>query len=279
MEQNGSTTTEQANQKVSETDRLFPLGEAMLPPEETAKAETEGSPEQGKEVSSTPKPTELGYLDLQDSGDKKVKVKIDGVETEILLKDVVKGYQTEQYLTRKGQALAEERKKIQGVIPPTHSKDDYLDPLMLEKMESLEGEVAAMKEREQATISELAPLRYERSLRGIDSEMKAEGLTDFREKLPEIEKILLAMPPDRAEVYDTVDGFKSLYKSIKLQEFTKKQAGTTINSDMRIKPKVVPIESSSSPSGGVASTNAERDNAMALAKKSGNWVPFMQKYG
>ena len=281
MEQNGSTTTAQANQKVSETDRLFPdllpADEATPLPVEAAKTETESKKE---EVSPTPKPIEPEYLDIQGFGDKKVKVKVDGVETEIPFKDVVKGYQTEQYLTRKGQMLAEEKKKLQEVAPPTHSDDEYIDPLMVEKVRSLEKQIESANEVNKAILSDIMPIRYEPNLSVIDTEMKAEGLTDFKEKVPEIEKIILAMPADKVATYDTIDGFKFLYKNLKLQEFTKKpQVSTTANPDVRPKPKVVPIESSSSPSGGVASTSAERDNAMALAKKSGDWTNFFVKYG
>ena len=289
-EQDGSTTTEQANQKVNVTEKLFadllPVGEVETLPavnkEVEAKSEEEIK-EVKKEVTETPAPTpkEPEYLDIQDFGDKKVTVKIDGVEAEIPFKDVVKGYQTEQYLTRKGQMLAEEKKKLHETpAPPIHTKDDYLDPLMADEVERLNKELETVKEYSKAAISELAPFRYERNLSAIDTEMKAEGLIDFREKVSEIEKIILAMPPEQSVAYDTTEGFKNVYKDLKLRELIKKpQASTTVNPDVRPKPKIVPIESSSSPSGGDTSTTAERNKAFAHAKKTGDWPSFMEKYG
>ena len=285
-EQNGSTTTEQASQQINVTEKLFadllPPDEVKTPPAENKEAEVKDEQETKKEVVETPAPKEPEYLDVQGFGDKKVKIKVDGVETEIPFKDVVKGYQTEQYLTRKGQMLAEEKKKLHETPPPPlHTKEDYLDPLMADEIERLNKELETVKEHNKATISELAPIRYERNLSAIDAEMKTEGLIDFREKIPEIEKIILAMPPEQSTAYDTAEGFKSVYKNLKLQELIKKlQASTTvINPDVRPKPKLVPIESSSSPSGGAVNSNAERKKAFAHATEIGDWTDFMAKYG
>lgn len=289
MEQNGSTTAEQANQKLNTTEALFadllPADEPKVLPTEDKGTEIANSQASKKEEVAAPLETKSPeYLDIQDFGDKKVKVKVDGVETEIPFKDVVKGYQTERYLTQKGQMIAEEKKKLQETaIPPTvHSDDDYIDPLMVEKMRGLEKKLEVAEETIKMAVSELTPIRYERNLSVIDSEMKTEGLTDFKEKVPEIEKIIRAMPPDKAETYDTIDGFKFLYKNLKLQELVKKQAGTTekhTNADVRPTPKVVQIESGSSPSGGATSKAAEREKALTLAKKSGDWTDFMDKFG
>lgn len=289
MEQNGSTTAEQANQKVNTTEALFadllPVDEPQALPTEDKGTETADSQASKKEeVAATSAPKEPEYLDVNGFGDRKVKVKVDGIETEIPFKDVVKGYQTERYLTQKGQMIAEERKKLQETATPptTHSDDDYIDPLMAEEMRNLKKELEFVKETSKAAISELMPIRYERNLSVIDSEMKTEGLTDFKEHVPEIEKIIRAMPPDKAETYDTVDGFKFLYKNLKLQELVKKQASTTdknTNADVRPTPRVVQIESGSSPSGGATSRAAEREKALTLAKKSGDWTDFMDKFG
>ncbi|MDI6788312.1 MAG: hypothetical protein QME51_08070 [Planctomycetota bacterium] len=287
MENEGST--EQASQRVNQTKALFPellpADESNTLPAEDAEAAKSQASESGKTVSP---PQTHEYLDIQDFGEKKVKVKIDGIEAEIPFKDVVKGYQTEQYLTRKGQTLAEERKRLQeaAVSPPAiHSDDEYIDPLMAQEVKSLKRDLEAMKEINRAITSDIMPLRYERNVNMIDNEMKAEGLTDFKEKLPEIESMIKAMPPEKIETYDTIDGFKALYKSLKLQELVKKQASTTDKqnkqnaADVRPNPRVVPIESGSSPSGGATTTNAERAKAFALASKSGNWVSYLEKYG
>src|SRR3990170_419871 len=151
---------------------------------------------------------------------------------------------------------------------------------MADEIERLSKELKTVKEYNEATISELAPIRYERNLSAIDAEMKTEGLIDFREKIPEIEKIILAMPPEQSTAYDTAEGFKSVYKNLKLQELIKKpQASTTVNPDVRPKPKIVPIESSSSPSGGAVNGNAERKKALTHAIETGDWPDFMAKYG
>ena len=173
-EQNGSTTTEQANQQINVTEKLFAdllsPDEVKTLPAENKEAEVKDEQETKKEVVETPAPKEPEYLDVQGFGDKKVKIKVDGVEREIPFKDVVKGYQTEQYLTRKGQMLAEEKKKLhEPPPPPLHTKEDYLDPLMADEIERLSKELKTVKEYNEATISELAPIRYERNFSVLNS--------------------------------------------------------------------------------------------------------------
>lgn len=75
-------------------------------PEEEAEGEdaTEEVPTQEPEVYSA------DDLDL----DAKVKVKIDGEETEVSFGDLVKGYQTDAHLSKKGRELGEARKEIEA---------------------------------------------------------------------------------------------------------------------------------------------------------------------
>lgn len=271
-----STTEEQASQEENLTSKLFAdLAEDETLPE-TKQAET-------KDVSPTPEeenkktPTVPEYLDTQEFGDKKVKVKVDGVEMEIPFKDVVKGYQTDQYLTQKGQKIAEERKRQEIPKPEFVPDDEYIDPMAAKHIKELQEELHRVKENEYGISLELAPLRYDRTMTAIDTKMKQEGFADFKDKLPEIEKILFAMPPDKMAIYDNQQGFEFLYKNLKLGEFKKASEEKPKKPDERPKPKVIPIESSSSPSGG--ESNNEKTKAFDKAKATGDWTEYFMKFG
>lgn len=273
-EEKGSTTDEQATPKENLTSKLFAdlMVEEETPPvvEPETKEVSETPEEENKETPPSPE-----YLDPQEFGEKKVKVKIDGVEMEVPFRDVVKGYQTDQYLTRKGQTIAEERKRVQE---PPPAEEEYMDALAAKQIQELRAELERVKQYEAGVASELAPIRYERTMGSIDARMKQEGLTDFKDKLPEIEKILLAMPPEQMAAYDNPHGFEYVYKNLKLQDFKKAQVEKHKNPDERPKPKVVPIESSSSPSG-VESVNTERTKAKEKAVQTGDWTEFFMKFG
>ena len=68
--------------------------------------ETEG--EDVQETTNEPEVYTADDLDL----DAKVKVKIDGTESEVTFQDLLKGYQTDQSLTNKGRELGEARKAL-----------------------------------------------------------------------------------------------------------------------------------------------------------------------
>ena len=86
-------------------DQVEEESEIETESEETTE-ETEG--EDVEETTEVPEVYTADDLDL----DAKVKVKIDGTESEVTFQDLLKGYQTDQSLTNKGRELGEARKAL-----------------------------------------------------------------------------------------------------------------------------------------------------------------------
>ena len=92
-------------ESTTEDDQVEEESEIETESEETAE-ETEG--EDVEETTEVPEVYAAEDLDL----DAKVKVKIDGKESEVTFQDLLKGYQTDQSLTNKGRELGEARKAL-----------------------------------------------------------------------------------------------------------------------------------------------------------------------
>ena len=78
--------------------------------EEEEESEEEASEEEGEDDSSTQEPDVYTADDLD--LDAKVSVKIDGEETEVSFGDLLKGYQTDAHLSKKGRELGEAQKTL-----------------------------------------------------------------------------------------------------------------------------------------------------------------------
>ena len=78
--------------------------------EETKEEEVEATEEDAAEEAATqPEVFTTDDLDL----DAKVSVKIDGKDTEVSFNDLIKGYSTEQSLSKKGRELGDQRKNLE----------------------------------------------------------------------------------------------------------------------------------------------------------------------
>lgn len=286
-----STVVETASQEEGTTSRLFP---ELLPQSTTPDGKVEAETKKGIPVEKKAEiPPQPKYLDVYEFGDAMIKAKVDGIELDVPVKDVVRAYQTDKYLTQKGQRIAEEARRMkekeqemanlnvksttEAPIEEDGLYKELIKPhteLLSKQILSLSEEVRQMKEKERIIEGELAPVRYEKAMSIIDDQMKKEGLTDFKQKLPAIEKIMLAMPQDRMAEFDNPAGFETLYKRLKLDELVRKEQASVA----AVKSKIVPIDSSSSPSNADTSGN-DRVKDMARAKKTGDWTDFMVKYG
>lgn len=83
------------------------------------KLEAEGSEteteveEKGKETQTEQDSKTGDFLDLQEYGARKLKTKVDGVEGEVTIADLIKSHQLEKHLTQKGQQLADQQRQFQ----------------------------------------------------------------------------------------------------------------------------------------------------------------------
>lgn len=232
------------------------------------------------------------YLNEEDFGDRKVKVKIAGVEKEVSFKDLLRGYQTDQYLTQKGQKLAEEAKSLgelraeilkmtkQESTPEENTDNidiDFYNTYIKPHTTPLQKEIESIKATLRSTLDTVAPIQYQANLEFADKIAKEQGFTDFKEYLPKIREVLLAMPYEEAYKMDTIEGTLSIYKDIKLQELFK-ASKKSANPDERPKPKVIPIEKGSG-SPAPVDEEASYQDIFKKAKETGDWTEVLKQKG
>ncbi len=230
-----------------------------------------------EKAAPVPDPQTPESLDLQAFGDRMVKVKIDGQEMEVPFREVVKGYQTDQYLSRKGQRIEGERQRLKEtrIAPAPYVSqetqpappDDPLYEVVKPYLEPLQRQLA-QAEVTIGTLSNLAaPVQYQQNLKGLDGELKKQGFTDFNDYVPKIEAELSGMSEEGQKLYDTRQGFETLYLRMKMQEKTK-----TINPDARPQPKLLPINQveSGSPPSNIDDSSSQDKKLFEQATASGD---------
>jgi len=264
----------------------FAKADEVTPPVEEKVDEKSEKVEDNKTPETEPKESVSEYLSLEDFADKLVKVKVDGQESEISLKDVIKGYQTDKHLSQKGQKLAEEFKRLQDmqIQPPvatnsslvqdTPELDEFADPQVVEqakRIKELEDKINGLN-----TVVE--PLKYERIKANIDAEFKAQGFDDFMAHIPEIESRVLNLPIDKMGIYNTEWGFKSIYKDIKLEEMkaTLEKSAEPKISDERPTPNLVPIEGAGGSPSGADNFESQYKSGLKRAKQTGDFTDLIK---
>lgn len=270
----------------STTSNLFPdfddKGERLnavpeAPEQEAVKKEEAVAPE----VKADP----ADYLNLEEMSGKKVKTKIDGIDGEVSLEELVKGYQTNKHLSQRGQelgaqrlAITEQQKRIDetlakvegGTIPQAQIPTAPLgfDPEMLDDTSKAAfamqaNQIQALTDTVNTFATSMQGVQVDQQLKQIDSVLKAENpeFHDFMAKIPEIENAILSMAPEMQAEYGTSVGYMNIYKSLKFQEVQGGKSGV----DERATVTLTPIESGS----GLA-TGADTSNNAEYQKQFGN---------
>lgn len=226
------------------------------------------------------------------------KVKIDGVEKEVPYEELIKGYQTAQFLSQKGQRLAEERRaleeerkrleseKARSVQKDTEDEEDIyykeeIKPLLEKETSVLKEEISTLK----STISELSkitgPMKYQTDLKEIDKMMRAEGLDDFMNYVEKIEERVFSASPEEQALLYSFDGYIKLYQQFKIKDMIKSNSsGVELRkADERKKPKVIPIESAGGKPSATNDTVASINAAIEEAKETGDWNKVLRLKG
>lgn len=213
----------------------------------------------------------VDFLNLDEIGDRKVKTKIDGVEGEVSLSELVKGYQTDKHLSQKGQELgaqrlklSEQQKQIDDALAniqqpaqhqaPMASMPEGFDPEMLDEttraaFNSQNGQIQTLTDTINNLAVSMQGVQLEQQYKQIDAMLKAENpevFTDFMPMIGEVEAAIMSMPPERQAEYGNAVGYRDVYKTLKIAKMH------NATSDQSNEVKVVPIES-----GGGVSTSAE----------------------
>jgi len=278
-----ATTGEKKEESASigTTEKLF--ADLMPVPEKLPSKKEDASKEEAKEPEKAEKPVEKteepDTFDLDAFKEKKVKVKIDGREREVTLKDLIKGYQTDQYLTQKGQRVAEEAKLIEEFkknlkVKPQDTmseEEDEVAKTVKPYLSPLEKELNSLKETMATLQPTIGPMVYQNNLKKVESALKEEGFDDFMVYVPKIEDHIFSLPIEKQVQYDNLGSFMNLYHMMKAKDLiTASKNPPTQKVDVRKEPKIVKIESESG-SSGADDWSTQYNMAFAKAKKTGDW--------
>mgnify|MGYP001613947145 CR=1 FL=1 len=226
------------------------------------------------------------YLSVETLAAKKVKLKIGGQDSELTVNDLIRNVQTNQYLTQKGQRLAEEERRLQALkantrepqanphlnatVPDDEFTREFIDP----KIAPYQQKVTELE----SILSSIAPtigeMKYQSDLKKLDTRFKDEGLDDFLQYVPKIEQYILQQDSTNQQNLYTYEFFSDFYKTEKLKEMIadKKnpQKAETKLPDQRPKPRVVNVESGGGTATGNDDTNSLYNAAFKKAQESGN---------
>jgi len=238
---------------IGTTDKLFPEYAAeVTPPPAVEEPEPPKAEEPEPEVFETP--VQNTRLSLDEHGDHIVTVMIDGVEKEVSFKDVLWGYQTDQYLTQKGQKLALERQTFEEmrrtVAPAKAPEPEEVDPLteiLQPYIKPFQAKIAALENALQEVSVVTAPAKYQQNLTNLDNRLKEEGFDDFMAYVPKIEDFIKANQPH--------------------------------NPDPRPAPKVTPIEPVGGTPTGADTFQGQYKAAFDKARETGDWTEVFRLKG
>lgn len=280
MSENETPVLPEGNQEGT-TTRLFP---DTVVPAQADQQEVAAEVPQEEPVTETPE--EPDYIDLDALGEKKVKVKIDGVESIVPLRELHKGYQKEQYLTVKGQQLAEERKYLESlknqllqVIPPAQQQEeeDPLKEVINPYVSPILEEISTLKQQINMLSQVAAPYQYQQALNAVDAHLKKEGFDDFKNYVPKLEAAFQVASPEEQAFLNTGNGAIAFYFREKAKELKQSLSAKPKQADPRPAPKVTPIESGTSTPSGQESIDMQA--LFERARKTGDWTAVYEAKG
>lgn len=178
------------------------------------------------------------YLDVNQISDRWVKLVVDGVETEMQIKDAVKSIQLERHLTQRGQALAEQEKTLREIRsellthqPPARPAADdpnNPDPGLSDdpKLAKLEKQLMETQRQLQEVQVATKDVRVKKAMEGIHAQVQAvTGYDDFMVYFPEIQRIARSkcVDPERptaqeSQLYDTPMFYQATYMQLKMKD-------------------------------------------------------------
>lgn len=257
------------------------------------------SPASSPAAPPTPPPSTppVDYLDLAQASNKKVKVKVNGVEIETTVDELVKNHQLNVHLTQKAQKVAEKEREVKKLLDDITStptlptgEDDPL-PVAQGKPTKKAGESDAQFEqrlqRIEAGLAQVSEAtrgqRVESAIKALGNQIAVEtGQTDFAEYVPEIQRWVsehvadMRNPTPQELYYDTPEFYRSKFLELKLKKLSAAQSAPaapapTVPEPSR--PVVTGIEPGGAAPSGAGATDdwqARYDAAYERAVKSGD---------
>lgn len=298
-------STDEAIQDTSEemepttTQQLFPdlapledaTGEEVVPEKIVSPVEPEAKTEEPPATET--KNEERKYLTLEELDGIFIKTKVDGEERDVEAKDVLRSYQTDRYLTQRGQQLAEEYKQLEkakdGLITQSKpevtagTEDEYVTDPLLEtstpEVAVLKQEVEMLKNNLSSISATMAPTVYEQSMKAIDAHLKGQGYDDFMEFRPGIESYFNTLTVEQRAALIEGDVINK-YKDLKIAKMIKTQVETASKpAEERPAPTVVNINSGGGRPSGADEDDAKYAKALAKAQETGNFTEVLSMKG
>jgi hypothetical protein len=277
-----SESTEEATTEVQEPTIGQELGFLPLDNEEETTEETESietEPDTKEPVEET-KTDEVIYLNIEDDGDKVFKLKVNGEESTITVKDALRRIQTDKHLTQEGQRLAEERRQLnelknsmadESAKPKSKEEWDtsYEDETPNSEIADLKSQIADLTASVGAVKQNLAPTVYEQNVKAIDNYLREQGYDDFMVYRPRVEEHFMTLSiEDQAKVSE-VD-LISKYKDLKIQDMTKSAEKKSVE-PAENRPAIVNVIGGSSTPSGADEDDLKHSKAMKRAYETGDF--------
>jgi hypothetical protein len=267
----------------AEPTKEAPPAEETPKPEETPPAETPPVEPKAEE-----------FLNIENLQGKKVRVKVDGIEMDVPAETLLKNYQIEAHLNRKGQRLNDQERALreiqQSLNKPKLNETQEEIPAEEETsaMASIRRELEETKAALQQVSRVTAKIAYEEGINSIDQHVKATlGFDDFKAHVPKIQEFVKSQlldpsNPTREEIalYDSPGFYVQKYQEMKLREL-QKQAPAKVVAPVTPAPKLGKITEVEPGSGSRAETETESLNvqyqkAYARAIKEGSEEAWME---
>lgn len=224
---------------------------------------------------------------------KKFKAVIGGQEQVVPVEELVKGYQTDQYLSQKAnklyeerKALAEERQQLEQ-LRSRQTQDPYQEPERYqdEAVVAMERRLARMEQSIGQIAQGTQQAVYESNQKRLSEELKREGFEDFNEYLPKMKDYVSNLKEDRMVMfYDTPEGGKALYHQLKNKELMERmkalEAGNAPQPVRR--PPIVRIDAGSSQGSQVDVSSIKLREALKQAVSSqhpDDWNNYLRLKG
>ena len=256
--------------------------------EETEPIETEPATEEPVEETKT---EEVEYLNIEELGDKMFKLKINGEESTITVKDALRRVQTDKHLTQEGQRLAEERRQLDELknsiadkSVETKPKEDldysYEDETTPNPdIADLKKEVATLTAALGSVKQNLAPTVYEQNVKAIDNYLKEQGYDDFMVYRSRVEEHFMTLSVEDQAKVNEVD-LISKYKDLKIQDMTKNaEQKSTEPAENRKSPAIVNVIGGSSTPSGADEDDLKYSKALSHAQETGDWKKVYELKG
>ena len=184
-----ATNTEVQEPTIGQELGFIPLDNEEETTEETEAIETEPATEEPVEETKT---EEAEYLNIEELGDKMFKLKINGEESTITVKDALRRIQTDKHLTQEGQRLAEARRQFDelknSVVDKSTEVKTETDPYdtsyedestVNPDIADLKAQIATLTDAVGSVKQNLAPTVYEQNVKAIDTYLReSEGVEE-----------------------------------------------------------------------------------------------------